>query len=1041
MSPRTQPHPAARTRQPGAANATRGRPSLICALALLVAACSSGSGKGDDGANAGGNKEQVVLAVDTDTQGLDATAGVPFEVRCVAFETPVDAAGQPLGAASPDGGTDEPSDGGTDAAVLGTQVALPAPATVVIIDGPAGALQSSGTTLTFSRAGTYKLACRINMDDGTVLEDPIPAPLEVLAGLPASIETTLLGPDGTPDDALPFVQMKAGETTRVTCDGVDKWDNPLVDGWSVAVAPEAKPTPSGLNVELRQAGSYDIACVHSSIADDTPAPLEVVPNVPAHLFTLIDPPQITAGDAAQFACVATDAWGNTVQGFPFAIDHGAQLEPKGLWLSSTKAGLHELRCVPESLSWDLFTLHPATLEVEPAMAAKINVAAVPAKVVYKRKDKVQFVWTVRDVYDNVRPDDVVNMYVLSPEKGYKVLDTSNIRFNLDGTYVVRFGIDGLPELDVDKEILVDGAPPTVTIEYPPWGTALNQKPSIQVTGKAGDGDEGAGIKWLKVNEKTVYPDILGDWLMQYGCVHGLNTAFAEAEDLGGEYAKASRGWYYSADYYPTDASDPKGEMVTDGLQVFLGKDFIDDGVHDPNNPDDLATLMEVIIGGMDISSLLPPSLSQGDVDVQISNLKYGKPNIALQPVKGGIKTKVEMNNLSTDIKVKYKIEIGFIKTSVSVSGTISMSKIAIDTLLELEVNGGKTKAGTSNTNVAIDGLKLNVDGIAGLFDFLWNLILGSFKSTIEKEFEAVIEGEIGSLVGGLLDQFALNQTFELPELIPGMKPASITFVSELKKLQFSSIGGVVLMDASIVSTKGIAHELPGAIARAGCIGTVEDKFFIDESQRLQVALHDDIINQLLYAIWYAGSLNLTIGEDLLGDALAGGGMPLPLSDLVIDLDFLLPPILEGCYPDEKGDFQLQVGDLSAVVNANLGSPLTLGNFASLAVPASIVTGKDEVTGETTIGIAIAEDIFYMIELNSINPEFEAQKPVLEDLFLGLIEDQLKGGIPGLDALTFPLPALDLAGLSPMFPAGTKIELDIKGIDRKGGFTALNAGLK
>ena len=94
-----------------------------------------------------------------------------------------------------------------------------------------------------------------------------------------------------------------------------------------------------------------------------------------------------------------------------------------------------------------------------------------------------------------------------------------------------------------------------------------------------------------------------------------------------------------------------------------------------------------------------------------------------------------------------------------------------------------------------------------------------------------------------------------------------------------------------------------------------------------------------------------------------------------------------------------------------------------------------------LSVAIDKTIEHHIELVSISKEFADSKKVFEDLIVKLLTDQLTKGIPGLDKLTLALPSLDLGALLPGLPAGAKIGLKIKKLDRSGGYTSLDAALQ
>jgi hypothetical protein len=353
---------------------------------------------------------------------------------------------------------------------------------------------------------------------------------------------------------------------------------------------------------------------------------------------------------------------------------------------------------------------------------------------------------------------------------------------------------------------------------------------------------------------------------------------------------------------------------------------------------------------------------------------------------------------------------------------------------------GKAQVAVGSSQATIDGMNLHVDGIAGLFDFLWNLLLQTYTSQLEGQLVQTLNGQVPKLIQGLLENLALDQTFTLPPLVPGAPEAQVSLVTVLKHLQCSPAGVLVRMDASFVAPKGTAHTVLGSIGRAGCIGTVQDAFVIDQSQRLQLALHDDVLNQALHAIWYGGALKIDgvtatqLGLD--ADPSKTGGFS--LEGATFDVDFFLPPILESCNQTD-GKFRLQVGDLYGKAKL-LDGDLQLGLFLGLDMGAQIALGKSP-EGAPQLSVQLDPELNLQYELFDISKAYAGSKSVFENLFAKLLGDALKNGIPGLDALKLNLPSLDLGGLVPGLPAWTKIQLQLKDLKRTGGYTAIDAGLE
>ncbi len=1019
---------------------------LVLAGFLLVNACSS-DGLGGSGSGAGAQGSAAVdphsLLLDTDPGGNEPQAGIVFSFNCRTFK-PIS-----LG----------------DTIAEGAEVPLPAVATVTV-SGPVGPLAVDGTQVRFAKVGTYQIACALPT---LGLIDPTPASVQVGPGNPTQIDTTLVDPQ-----ANPVSSVKAGTTVSVQCSASDAYGNGIVQGFSAAIAPDPGQAPSGLLWKTSKSGQFQVACQVDGVADPTPAPLQVVANVPRHLFTLIDPQQIEAGHASSLTCVANDEFLNPIADFPFSLDLDPALTVKGTFVSATLAGLRKVQCVPQDGPWDLYILHPATLAVVPAEPAQVVLTRVPEKDVYKDNEKVQFLHAVTDAFGNLRAGDTVALSVTKPTTGYSAIDNETLQFLSDATYFVQATVVDFPAIQTQMPVVVDGTPPLLSIDYPPWGSTLTEKPSVAIKGTAGD--PGSGVKSLLVTKTSYFVDpaqqsafvqaapcltdadckgqglcvgedpaflrcSVAPWSAQHGAVHGLNAVRADAIDSGGSTAKATRGFYYASKYYPADAAAPQANLVPDGMQVFLGKDFLDDGVHDPAHPDDLATLMELVLKGMNLNSLLPVNAGSGDLAIALSNTTIGQPHVALQPVTGGLHMVIKLSDFYTDIDVKAKTKLGPITVSVHVTGHLTMDAIVVDTTLLVSVVAGVPDVQIQSNSVDLQNLQVHIDGIAGLLDPLVNLILSSYKAQLQAQMQSALAQALPGVLSKVLQSFAINQALPLPGLLPGQQGVTIQFASILKDMQFSPQGGLLHLDAGFVAPAASKHKVLGSLGRGGCMGKGDDAFAIDQNQRLQIALHDDVLNQALYAIWHGGALQIpSISAAQLG--LAGGNSPmagLSLDGATFALDLFLPPILETCNTASPQQIRLQAGDVQATANLNFaGDPLQLGLFLSADVTATLDLATTA-TG-TALQLTLGKPQLLM-ELYTISAQFADAKAAFATLLETQVQKALGNGIPGLGSLALALPALDLGGLVPGLANGAKLSFVIKDLQRSGGYTAVSAALQ
>ena len=232
-------------------------------------------------------------------------------------------------------------------------------------------------SVTFEKPGKYEIACTFDGEGGEA-QDTTPAEIVVQPGVPHEILTSVVEEE-----------VKAGTKVNVECGAFDEFENQIYGQFIVAVEPQAGVLVAGTSFTPTLVGEYEVVCVLEGLhAGGYPASLDVVPNVPAKVYTELTQDVVAAGDMAGIACRATDLWDNKVVGFPMVVAVPWQVELTGLSLNSWIVGDYEVKCVPQALDWGLFSLYPATLHVVPAAPAAIQLEVVPHKQTYKVLDKI-----------------------------------------------------------------------------------------------------------------------------------------------------------------------------------------------------------------------------------------------------------------------------------------------------------------------------------------------------------------------------------------------------------------------------------------------------------------------------------------------------------------------------------------------------------------------------------------------------------------------------------------------------------------------------
>ena len=888
-------------------------------------------------------------------------------------------------------------------------------------DGSEGGVLIDGDLITVTFSGVYGITCEINATEWT---DPTPAILQVSPAAAVEIETEL-----SP------AMLTAGEESTVSCSGVDDSGNAVTEGWSLVVTPTSDTTATADGVTINgliltglTQGGYEVACAQPDGSQDTsPALLTVMHGAPHTLVTTLEHELIEAGDSTGLTCRAEDKHGNEVPDFLFSVaplDHVAVV---GMAVTSHVAGTYVIRCVPGDLGeWSAYILESALLEVVPGPPVSLSIGLHPPKSYFATYELIQLVIQPRDAFDNHVPDAPVSPVEVGPgDVQHHMPEPTAILFMEDGTWTVTARLDEDPEVSDTIEIPIDGSPPSVTVTHPLRGaTIVSSKPSVTVKGIAADTI--TGIQSVTVNGQPTL-DESGEWSTILVPVWGLNIIVVEVLDGDSQLSTITQSFYFAEMYHPMD---PNPELVPDAVKGWMDEAFIDDGVHDPSSPDDLATIMESVLVGLDLGGMLPGGMDIGaGYELQIGGVNMGAPHIALDSVDGGLDMTLAIDGINVGLKLKGECKVLGIDLCPDFSGSVKVNQVQMDADLALSAWKGDVDVALNNADLDLDGIDVDVNGILGwLFDWLIDFVVGLFADTIEDTLQSQIDGILADTMTQLIGALNIVETVQVSPILPGMAPISMTVEAGIWNMNFKPDGGRVGLASRITTAKQVPQVIPGAISRGTCLKGYTANYEMPGETAFEGALYDDFVNQAVTAMWYTGAMNVSMDEAemaaILGD---GDGLPLPVDGLTLDATLLLPPILNGC--GTEGLVTVQMGDV--FIDMNIDSPL-FGDDGALGAYIST-----EITAEFTL--VDTDDISFHWEYV---PEFFVGS---EDALEELIQTQLLGD--ALDSLTqtpiftIDIPEIDLGALTPIVPLGTMISPVIESLEHTSGHTLFQGHLK
>ena len=515
------------------------------------------------------------------------------------------------------------------------------------------------------------------------------------------------------DTVLDKDSVTAGTQVKVSCvvkDKAGKQIEGINTGFQVTPPIGVEP-PEGAEGGFipTKAGDYQVVCsTEKGTVDDTPALLHVSPADPVKTVSTVDPAKVKAGEEAQVTCGAYDKYNNQITDAQMVVDPVKDLDIKGLVVSSKKVGKYEITCSIKDV--DVKDKEGSVLEVVPGNPAKVTLKYKPKKKAYPVGYHVTFSYEVTDEFGN--PVDWEGE-IIAPKAGVKAEGNNRFQFKKEGAYEFKVVLkDPYSDVQDSKTLFCDENPPLIEITYPPRGLEVMGEADLTVKGRVTD--DGAGVEWVRVNGDKVQLDEEGKFEYTIHSVHGLNPVLVSAADRVGHKGEVTRGYYFSLDYIPVDEDTKIDDLVVpEGLFVRLNQEALDDGDHDHKHVNDIATIVEILLGEVDYSQLLGqlppvsytipnainytvPGLNLAGVKVgvwgdltlsaRITDMQFGQPYVGLTLEDGGIKTDLKIQPVTMTIEISAQLDVE--------AGIKAMGKKETITL-----NPGPTGTGTTTGEI------------------------------------------------------------------------------------------------------------------------------------------------------------------------------------------------------------------------------------------------------------------------------------------------------------------------------------------------------
>ncbi len=740
----------------------------------------------------------------------------------------------------------------------------------------------------------------------------------------------------------------------------------------------------------------------------------VVAPGPAALVDLrLSVPMVEAGIPVAFTATVFDAWGNELEGADESLVHSAtpSANISGDLITATLAGAYTMT----STLADGTASDSEQLTVMPSFPASLDITLSSYDV--ERGQGVVVETVVLDNFGNEvdYPVDVSTV----PSSGTESW-ANFVRFHQEGEYAVHADITDYALHAEDGPVLVDSSGPLVRVIYPPRGAELDRVDGqvIPVTGIVTDAL--SGVSSFAINGDVVAVDsATGSFSYDMSAVFGLNTIEIVSVDGDDNNSDVFQTFLWG-DY------TPQGEAHQDAILARLNEGAIDA----------LEDMVEgLITGGAITSGLIGSSLGSGlgGGSLDVTAVTLGNPVIDLDPQagtpEGHLNFYAEFAPLSVSVSHSavtlagdcITISLGWFGSFTacghvwfSATGSGGADEIWVDTDVELQPDPVEVIDVTvSNTAMGVDGSDLNINtnvwlelsgcgilcsalesalnfllgGFTGAIDAIVNgatsLLSGLIDGILQSVLPDVLDNELAPLIEGALDDLMIETEIDLMGV-------PITLLALPQDIEIDDDGMLIALESKVTAPPG-----PAAPVTLGALYDTDSQWpTYSLAEDLHLSMEDGFVNQLLHSAWQGGVLDMTMDAASLGLDLDQVSSVLPLSQLDLAMQPLLPPIVG---PKPGGGMQLSIGDLLINVNGDPGG--VSGLMMQIAV--TVVADADfTLDSEGTIVFDFTDPVLYMdfVTANPWTVNGETVENVMEaviDILIPTLIDTL-GGLGGFE---------------------------------------------
>jgi hypothetical protein len=441
-----------------------------------------------------------------------------------------------------------------------------------------------------------------------------------------------------------------------------------------------------------------------------------------------------------------------------------------------------------------------------------------------------------------------------------------------------------PKTVVNDDAVDEGAQAAPDQDLPILSVAHPPRASFQGTGSgvvSGKVERGsADVLNVMVNGEDADLAADGSYTLDVPYAAGIQLIGVRAEDADGQRAVDGRSVY-------AGPVNPPGELLTSALRFEIDSDILDD---DDDEPDDIAALLEVVLNDPSLIELAVgvPVVASG-FELIPTGVSFDTVEVDLAAGEGVLEAEVRVNYLFFDFDV---VGTG-VFSWVSTTGSATFIAADVGTDLSITCSGGRIRTVPEWVDVQLSGFEITVD---------W------FPDSLEDELADFTENYLEETVSSIATDMLSNQVSEaLDGLVVDMPLGpGLDIAASLNDIIVVPDSVRMVVDVSLITDS--AFSLPEGAGSLRTVGEPPD-WPISNGARLGIAVDDDFLNLISFAMWQSGVLSgINLPGSVVG-ALSGGAIPPPLGPVEsIDMSVELPPVVSPPREPDTFDADISVGE-------------------------------------------------------------------------------------------------------------------------------------